>query len=64
MTRKDYELIAGVIRAAFDPYGSGLPTETTTSKARVINEFAYALREENPRFNAQRFIEACNKERT
>ena len=62
MTRKDFQLIADTIRAAFDPYGSGLPPETTTSKSRVVTAFAHALREANPRFNADRFIQACNKE--
>ncbi len=49
MTKKDYELIAGVIRSA----GLGYLTAMI---------FAETLKTTNPQFNVKKFIAACLKE--
>lgn len=50
MTRKDYQLIARVIA------GLGMDGE---SQAWIARAFAEALADENERFNAERFLDAC-----
>jgi hypothetical protein len=68
MTRKDFNLIAETIRLlpSFDTYqqdGQLYPTDVVNHSA-VCRRFAEALRTTNPRFDADRFIAACNgKER-
>lgn len=57
MTRKDFEIIAKVLRdldADFNNCG-----EDTISLALVVEELAIALRDTNPNFNHNRFVEAC-----
>ena len=53
MTRKDFQLIADVLKAS----------STSPMNRCVIQElavtFASELAKTNPRFNKQRFIEAC-----
>jgi hypothetical protein len=53
MTRKDFELIARVIKAQRAPHNDSATLDELT------REFAYALEETNPRFDTHRFIEAC-----
>jgi len=48
MSRKDFELIAKTIR-----------NMNINNKEVVANEMALALRQSNPRFNYDRFIETC-----
>ncbi len=54
MTRKDFQLIADVLSA----------TRTSPANRMVVKElavtFASELAKTNPRFNKQRFVEACN----
>jgi hypothetical protein len=54
MTKKDYKLIAEAISMAND------------SKDSIIKILSNQLAEENPKFNSEKFIEACNsgKERS
>ena len=52
MTKKDYILISTAIRSIDD-------TLIRSSCARVL---AYALREDNRRFNIDTFIKACSRE--
>ena len=52
MTRKDFELIAEVIASIDDP----------NARNYVGIQFAWKLSEINPRFNAQKFLEACKCE--
>ena len=64
MTRKDYELIAETINNTFG--GMVSPTQELRWRERevkdaLVSEFARALRTTNPRFDGQRFIDACNK---
>ena len=51
MTKKDFELIAGVL-ASFDSYGPVF--------ADLCHSFAVRLKRENPQFNVKRFAKACN----
>jgi hypothetical protein len=51
MTRKDYKLIAEVIAVSW--FGSA------ELKADLVNNLADKLAEDNPRFDATRFLTAC-----
>ena len=57
MTRKDYELIAGVF-ASF----SDIVELSETIGADIARRLADELAEENPRFNSARFLSACGLE--
>jgi len=64
MTRKDFKLIAETIRLlpsfeTFEENGQRYPTDVVNFDA-VCRRFAGALRTTNPRFNTERFINACN----
>jgi hypothetical protein len=58
MTKKDYQLIADALKLARSYYGEGdgayLAGITTASLT-----LATALRDTNPRFDSDRFLEAC-----
>lgn len=57
MTRKDYQLIAGVLqqnRAQFGQYD-----ERAITLDAVAHQFATALEDTNPRFDRARFLTAC-----
>ena len=54
MTRKDYELIAGVIKAQRGKMHN--ETETVDEVAQAMCE---ALEDTNPRFNRETFLAAC-----
>lgn len=63
MTKKDYELIASVLRhqkpSALDTrYSQGL----TDAWVNVVGALGRALALENPRFDADRFYAACGLE--
>ncbi len=53
MSRKDFELIASVVRTSHHLFPQ--------QKEQLAQDFAFLLRATNPRFNRQRFIEACTK---
>jgi len=53
MTRKDFELIAAVLKAS-----STTPMTRCVIKELAVS-FASELAKTNPRFNQQRFIKAC-----
>jgi len=58
MTKKDYELIAGVL----DSSAQSLTLNPFTGKTLyvgLVEDFATALQAENPRFNRSLFLEAC-----
>jgi len=59
MTRKDYVLIASLISEV--RYEGALSTTTTWQKAldRVSASICEALETENPRFDATKFLSAC-----
>jgi len=56
MTRKDFQLIADVLSKH---------TSVTIAKDLVVEaialDFAHALKATNPRFDVQRFVDACVK---
>lgn len=49
MTRKDYELIAGAIKAA----------EQRSDNGEALKNLMLRLKANNPRFDMQRFLKAC-----
>ena len=53
MTRKDFQLIADVLKAS-----STTPMNRCVVKDIALS-FASELQKTNPRFNAKRFVEAC-----
>jgi len=53
MTRKDFQLIADVLKA----HGTS-PMNRLVVKELAVS-FAQKLSDTNPRFNKQRFVEAC-----
>lgn len=60
MTRKDYELIAGVLKElkrewSTDPYMQGAFAQWQ----RTVHEFTSALATTNPAFDPMRFARAC-----
>jgi hypothetical protein len=64
MTRKAFKLIAETIRLlpsfeTFQEDGKRYPTDVVNFSA-ICHRFAEALRTTNPRFDADRFINACN----
>ncbi len=52
MTRKDYELIAGVIKNSCD-------IKTNQTAQRIAQGFCTVLRADNNRFDDTRFLKAC-----
>ncbi len=67
MTRKDYEMIAKVISQTKEFYEKDIPYNYMVSQvqlsgsisSRLVDYLSDALKEENPRFNPERFREAC-----
>lgn len=55
MTKKDYELIAATIRTFSRRYLN------ETDASRLRRDFAAALIETNPRFNADKFLTAATE---
>lgn len=58
MTRKDYVLIAAVM-ATERPDGNAMNYDVWR---QIVGALGNALQDDNPRFDAQRFIDACNGE--
>ncbi len=64
MSRKDFRLIAETIRLlpSFETHqqdGKLYPCEVVNF-CTIVTRFAEALRTTNPRFDTERFINACN----
>ena len=54
MTRKDFQLIAGILsKHSNDTIAKDLVVEA------IALDFAHALKATNPRFDVQRFVNAC-----
>lgn len=53
MSRKDFELIAATLKLAFDNTG------TADDRYNVCVEMAAVLGSTNPRFDRDRFLQAC-----
>jgi len=64
MTKKDYQMLARAIRTAKDDYKDigELHRLAEGVVFNVINRITVALEEDNPRFDYQKFIEACGFE--
>jgi hypothetical protein len=66
MTRKDYELIAGVLSDALDSFyadhNRGLLHNAPSMHGMVAESMADALAADNPRFDRERFLKACGVE--
>lgn len=56
MTKKDYELIAGVLKRYNDANNGNMFEDILHD---VSYDFATALQEENPKFDSNKFLEAC-----
>jgi len=61
MTRKDYILIASAINKAVKRYKERLDISTEAVSC-LVDSLSVALSEDNPRFDWERFEEACYKE--
>ncbi len=59
MTRKDYELIAGVFLANITGAMEVGHDCSVDALSQVAAELAYALHDNNERFNRARFLKAC-----
>ena len=57
MTKKDYEIIAGVMSRLSADFTNG--GEDTVSLALVAAELADSLADTNPRFSRELFLDAC-----
>ena len=64
MSKKDYELVAGVFAEHMTALRELIQTEETDRTIRVVTRLAaFMSREfsiENPRFNSSRFLTACD----
>lgn len=54
MTRKDYQVIAQAISDARDKY-----TPENVTVAHIVGVLMSRLKEENPRFDHNKFLKAC-----
>lgn len=60
MTRKDYELIAKVLREFGEPNGQGENSRPVDDRDEIAYLLASALQAENPRFDRAKFLRACS----
>lgn len=62
MTRKDYQIIAGVFKAEMKEWGDGGGSRDGVAEAALEDtaaRLADALAADNPRFNRKTFMAAC-----
>ena len=57
MTRKDYQKLAGAIQRNTQPFMMHRPT--VIYKSALMHDLCTIFKEDNPRFDAEKFIEAC-----
>ena len=62
MTKKDYILIAKVLNAVRDSYGKNWSPNLFRALDDVENKFSAVLKQENPKFDVDKFTQACRKE--
>jgi len=55
MTRKDFQLIANILKSHADVAAS----DCKGTVRAIALDFAQELQKTNPRFNVQRFVKAC-----
>lgn len=58
MTRKDYELIAGVINGAMQNW-EGFTPEAEEALIGLARSLSHKLGDYNPNFDRKRFLDAC-----
>jgi hypothetical protein len=59
MTRKDYVLIAQVIKTQIDMSDKFQEELSKVGAQNIAYDLAWKLGEDNPRFDRARFLEAC-----
>ncbi len=57
MSKKDYELIAAIIRQAGNDAMGGYTAQGVVTQ--ITQQFAELARADNPRFDRARFMDAC-----
>tara|TARA_R100001460_G_scaffold3941_3_gene11485 strand:- start:2115 stop:2357 length:243 start_codon:yes stop_codon:yes gene_type:complete len=57
MTRKDYQKLAGAIQRNTQPFMMHRPT--VIYKSALLHDLCMILKEDNSKFDAEKFIEAC-----
>ena len=58
MKRKDFQIIADVLKRNHNGYKNESKVKSNLIEELAL-DFAHSLRETNPRFNIQRFLNAC-----
>jgi len=58
MTKKDYKIIAGIMKRAHQPI---VRTDSVEFRiwAKIVNDLCYSLAKDNPLFSEEKFREAC-----
>ena len=59
MTRKDYVMIAQALRTQFELSHDNNEDDGLCAVINIANDLATALEADNPRFDRERFLEAC-----
>lgn len=59
MSRKDYELIASVLRKEIEDARANYEVNGVVALEATARSFARKLAENNPRFNGHTFLAAC-----
>ena len=62
MTRKDFELIADVLNNHYNLRCKPEDKMYKDTVEQIALTFAHRLQSTNPRFNIQRFVQACTKQ--
>jgi hypothetical protein len=58
MTKKDYELIAGVVKGSMENW-DGFTPEAQEAIIGLARSLSVKLQDTNPRFNRSLFLDAC-----
>ena len=61
MTRRDFELIAAVVRETELTAGNADYGDCEVARGQVARAFAERLASTNPRFDRERFLSACEQ---
>lgn len=59
MTKKDFELIARVIKTNVDDHSFLDQDREVGTLREIADDFVAELRKDNPRFDSARFLRAC-----
>lgn len=61
MTRRDFELIASVVRETELTAGNASYPDCEVARGQLARAFAAELAATNPRFDRERFLRACER---